>query len=328
MAEKKAGTVVYRHALSPLLEIFRLAPDTGGAFPEYKAGQYIALSRDNCKLTKKVTDKEGKVAYLYDLDEAGGIRRGTVTHSYSIASAPAETLQKGYLEFYVVLEMMKVETPGRLSESLFSVDPETDNRVQYVNKISGEFTLERRAAGFENVVMVGAGTGLAPFASMIKQLFYESSSGKRPSSRFTLFHTNRTVRELGYHRELQAIEQSGNFDFTYIPSVSRPVAADFQDEVLGIGRANNILRTLFRMPLKEEEELQEAIAGGGDVSHAEKILKRTLTPRLPKRLALEGVQERMNPNSTVILTCGNPKVMEDIQFIATQNRIRFEKEEW
>jgi ferredoxin-NADP reductase len=328
MAEKKAGIVVYRHGLSPLLEIFRLAPDDGGAFPEYKSGQYIALSRDNCKLTKKVVEQDGSVSYAYDVDDSGRIKRGTVTHSYSIASAPAETRQNGYLEFYVVLEMMRVETPGRLSESLFSVDPESDNRVQYVNKISGEFTLERRAAGFENVVMVGAGTGLAPFASMVKQLFYDSLDGKRHPARFTLFHTNRTVKELGYHRELKAIEQSGNFDFAYIPSVSRPIAGDFEDETLGIGRPNNLLRTLFGMPLKEEQDLADATAKGADASHAEKILKRTLTPRLPKRLSPGDVRERIGKRNTVVLTCGNPHVMEDIQYISAQNQIPFEKEEW
>jgi hypothetical protein len=82
------------------------------------------------------------------------------------------------------------------------------------------------------------------------------------------------------------------------------------------------------MPLKEEEGLQRAIAAGGDVAHAEKILKRTLTPRLPKRLERDVVRERMNPETTVILTCGNPHVMADIQFIASHNRIRFEMEEW
>src|SRR5258706_7744903 len=127
MAKKKTGTVVSRQALSPILEIFRLIPAEGTVFPDYKAGQYVALSRDNCKLTKKIAGPDGTFSYAHDLDEEGKIRCGTVTHSYSISSAPFETKEKGYLEFYVVLEMIKLETPGRLSESLFHIDPETDN---------------------------------------------------------------------------------------------------------------------------------------------------------------------------------------------------------
>jgi NAD(P)H-flavin reductase len=224
--------------------------------------------------------------------------------------------------------MMKMETPGRLSESLFNVDPETDKKVQYINKIAGEFTLDRRAQGFQNVVMVGAGTGLAPFASMIKQLFYEALAGKQHAARYTLFHANRTLKELGYHRELQSIEQSGKIDFVYVPSVSRPIAKDFEDDSLGIGRANNLLRVLLNMPLKEEQDVKDAVSQGGDVVHAEKILKRVLTPRIPNHFSKNQLLDRMNPEHTVILTCGNPDVMEDIKYIAEQNRIRFEKEEW
>ena len=88
MAEKKMGRVIERRPLSPVLEIFRVAPEEGSAFPVYRSGQYMALSRDNCKLTKKQAGPDGVVSYIYDQDEAGHIRRGSITHSYSIASAP------------------------------------------------------------------------------------------------------------------------------------------------------------------------------------------------------------------------------------------------
>lgn len=328
MAEKKIGTVVYRRALSPLLEIFRLMPEQGSIFPVYKAGQYLALSRDNCKLTKKIVGDNGQMKYVYDVDESNTIKRGTVTHSYSISSAPSETRRSGYLEFYVVLEIIKMETPGRLSESLFSVDPEMDNKVYYVNKITGEFTLDRRASGFQNVVMVGTGTGLAPFASMIKEAYHEALDGKPLSHRYMLFHANRTFKELGYHEELKEIEKSGKIDFIYVPSVSRPIQNDRENSTIGIGRANNILRTVFGMPLKEEELFKFAQTEGGDVVRAENNLKRTVVPILPAHVTTNLLLDRMQPSSTVILTCGNPQVMEDIQFIAESNNIRFEKEEW
>lgn len=328
MADRKTGSVVYREALSPLLEIFRLMPQADTPFPEYRAGQYIALSRPNCKLTKKVAGPDGGFTYIYDLDEAGNIRLGPVTHSYSISSAPAETREKGYLEFYVVLEMIRLETPGRLSESLFHVDPNSDREVTYMNKITGDFTLEKRAAGYENVVMVGTGTGAAPFASMIKQLAHDAAGGRRHPARFTFFHANRTFRELGYHREFCDIEASGAFDFVYVPSVSRPIRRDFEDRALGVGRANNMLRMVFEMPLREQEDLKETIASGGEITRAQQRLQRAIFPELPQKLVREALQARMDPPKTVILTCGNPGVMDDIRTIAERNRIRFEKEEW
>jgi len=328
MAERKTGTVIYRRALSPVLEIFRLAPEEGSPFPEYKSGQFLALSRDNCRLTKKLQLADGSPSYAYELDEKGNVKRGTVTHSYSIASAPAETRQNGYLEFYVVLELVKVETPGRLSESLFEINPEVDNRVHYVNKITGDFTLEKRAAGARNIVMVGTGTGLAPFSSMVKQVYHEALEGKGHPARFTLFHANRTLRELGYHDELLSIEASGKIDFTYIPSISRPTPHERENPAIGLGRANNVLRSVLEMPLSEEDLVQKARQEGGDVTRAEAVLKRTVHPVLPRQVRMDELRNRISSESTVILTCGNPRLMEDVRSIAAKNSIRFEMEEW
>jgi ferredoxin-NADP reductase len=328
MAERKIGRVILRRSFSDILELFRLAPEPGSSFPEYKAGQYIALSRDNCRLTKKVPGPGGETRYVYDLDEAGNPKWGSVTHSYSISSAPFETVERGDLEFYVVLEMIETGTPGRLSESLFRVDPEGDNKLTYMNKITGDFTLEKRAAGFQNVVMVGTGTGLAPFASMIKQLDFEARRGSPNPARFTLIHANRTFAELGYHEELLAIEARQKFDMVYLPSVSRPTAGDEENPALGKGRANNILRSILGMPLKEEQDLREAIAVGGDASQLQTALAKTVKPVLPHHLPRERLLDRMDPDTTVIITCGSPGVMEDVKAVSEANHIRFEKEEW
>ena len=328
MAERKIGRVIYRRSYSEILEQFRLAPAPGSSFPEYKAGQYIALSSDNCRLTRRLPVSNGESRYEYDRDENGNPKWGTVTHSYSISSAPFETREYGYLEFYVVLEMIETGTPGRLSESLFRVDPGTDDKLHYMNKITGAFTLEKRAAGYRNVVMVGTGTGLAPFASMVKQLDFEVRLGSPDRARFTLIHANRTFPELGYHEELLAIEARQNFDFLYLPSVSRPTARDYGDQALGKGRANNILRRILGMPLKEEQDLQETIAAGGDPSPLRSGLERTVKPVLPGQVSRERLLERMDPEKTVIITCGSPGVMADINVIADANHIRFEKEDW
>lgn len=328
MAERKVGAVVARRDLSPILTILRLLPESESAFPDYKAGQYIALRRDDCKLTRKVIGASGKVEYVPDLDEHGNQKRGPVTHSYSVSSAPFETRQHGHLEFYVVLELDKHGNPGRLTESLFRIDPRGDNRIIYGNRIVGDFTLDKRARGFQSVVLVGTGTGLAPFISMVKQLHFETRQGKTEGVKYTLLHTNRTYAELAYHEELLAIEASALFDFVYIPSVSRPAARDAGDSKMALGRANNLLRFIFEMPLKEEEALQAALANGEEAAAARAAFAQAVRPRLPQHLLRTELQERFRPSSTVILTCGNSVLMEDVKYIAEKNGVQFEKEDW
>ncbi|HEY4612360.1 MAG TPA: hypothetical protein VII11_05215 [Bacteroidota bacterium] len=328
MAAQKPGSVTYRHDLSPYLALFRIMPEHGSSFPPYKGGQYIALRRDNCKLTKRIIHPDKKIEYIPELDAQGNQKYGPVSHSYSIASAPYETQRDGYLEFYVILELQETGEPGRLTESLFNLDPQTDNKLTYFEKIAGDFTLESRVQGAKNVVLVGTGTGLAPFASMVKQLHHEATEGKASDTRYTLFHTNRVIGELAYHEELTNIAAEKKFDFVYVPSVSRPKKPDYENKNIGKGRANNILRSLFDMPLREEQELQAAASQGKDTEEIKAFLERTVRPVLPAHISKQALLGRMDPASTVILTCGNPLAMADIQYIAESNKLRFEKEDW
>ena len=305
MAEMKVGTVIDQRKLSPVLEIFRMIPQGGSRFPDYAAGQYVALRRDRCRLTKRIVGQDGAERYVPDVDESGEPKRGPVTHSYSIASAPFETQEHGHLEFYVVLEKDEYGTLGRLSGSFFEMA--ADDTVTYVDRITGSFTLGRRAAGFSSVLLVGTGTGVAPFVSMIKQLDHEARRGGVSPIQYTLIHTNRTFEELAYHRELLDIEASRRFDFVYVASVSRPTERDVTDPGLGRGRANNLLRHMFDMPMKDARDVAPALPGG--VSRGE-LLKR------------------LDPPRTVLLTCGNPSSMADIKYVADTHRIAFEKEDW
>jgi ferredoxin-NADP reductase len=329
MAEVKVGRIVGWQKLSPILSIFRLTSEPGSRFPDYLPGQYIALRRENCKLTKKVAGSEGRPRYVGHLDEStGSVKLGPITHSYSIASAPFESRENGHLEFYVVLELDGQGTPGRLTGSLFEGDPPADDKLVYVNRITGTFTLDKRANGLTSVLLVGTGTGLAPFISMIKQLHFNACHGSTSGVQYTLLHTNRTYQELAYHEELIAIEAAQRFDFAYVASVSRPTPRDFDDPRMGRGRANNLLRHMFEMPLKEEEEVQALLAKGGDASRAKAALEKTVKPALPGHISLPDLRKRLDPQRTVILTCGNPPGMEDTKYVADTYHIHFEKEDW
>jgi ferredoxin-NADP reductase len=307
MADLKSGRIVEWHRLAPSLSLFRLVAIDGSRFPEYQAGQYIALRRDDCLLTRKV--KEGdKVQYVPDLDESGKQKRGPVTHSYSISSAPFESAQGNFLEFYVVLEQGRDGVLGRLTESLFrGMEDHSNERLAFLERIVGDFTLAKRASGVEHVLMVGTGTGLAPFVSMIKQLDFDARQGIAPPARYTLLHANRTREELAYHRELLDIEEAKRFDFLYVPSVSRPTQHDLADPQIGSGRANNLLRHVFGLPPREQVASPVA---------------------LPRQRGLSMLRERIDPARTVVLTCGNPNGMADISWIASQAGMRFEKEDW
>lgn len=307
MAELKSGRIIEWHRLSPVLSLFRVVALESSPFPAYEAGQYIALRRDDCLLTRKV--KEGnEVRYVPDLDADGKQKLGPVTHSYSISSAPFEAAQGNYLEFYVVLERGLDGVLGRFTESLFrGMEEHSNERLAYVERIVGDFTLAKRAAGFEHVLMVGTGTGLAPFVSMIKQLDFEAQHGATPPARYTLLHANRTREELAYHGELLEIEKAKRLDFVYVPTVSRPTPQDLADPQLGSGRANNLLRHVFQLPPKEPSAAP-------------------LAP--PRERPLAMLQERIQPARTVVLTCGNPNGMADIAWIASQAGMRFEKEDW
>jgi ferredoxin-NADP reductase len=306
MAELKHSVITAFTRLSETLCTLKLQPENGGRFPIYEAGQHIALRRDDCLLTKRVTDAQGKPQYVYDLDAAGKPKRGHVTHSYSIASAPFETVRDGHLEFYIVLERGPDGVHGRFTQALFQLDPALGDKVSYHDRIVGDFTLDRRAHGFEDVVMVGTGTGVAAFVSMLKQLDHGAALGQDAPSRYTLFYANRTRAELAYHEELRAIADARRIDLLYLPSISRPTPADAKDAAIGRGRANNLLRHALGMPLADA----------------------AVTPLLPKPVPAEAIRERLQPGRTVVLTCGNASSMADIQAIAESNQLRYEKEDW
>lgn len=330
MTETRVGIVSRWQNLSPRLALFRLLPESLHRFPEYVAGQYIYLRRDDCKLTTKMgIGPDGRPLYGPDLDESGNRKIGPVTHAYSIASAPWETEQNGWLEFFVILESGEGGEGGRFTASLFQEHGPGDSRIHYQEAIQGDFTLSNTTAGFTNVVFIGTGTGIAPFASMIKQLNHEAMNGKPRDVRYTLIEVNHVFSELAYHDTFLKIEAALKLDFLYVPSVSRPGPHDLIDPRLGMGRANNLMRYIFQMPLKEEEDLQRQKELGGDLEAASRALEWVVRPVLPHDVSMAELRSRFEPaDRTVVLCCGNPASMADLRYTCESNHLRFEKEDW
>jgi ferredoxin-NADP reductase len=325
MPEIRTGTVASWTQLSPVLASFRLAPQKRRRFPSYEAGQYMALRREDCRLTRRVPGPDGRTRFVPDLDELGRQKRGPVTHAYSIASAPYQTEREKYVEFLVILEM--ASTLGRFTESLFDMDPREGGTMLYVERIVGDFTLARRAEGAAHILMVATGTGLAPLIAMVRQLDHDASSRRSVPQRVTLLFANRTRPELAFHEELAAIASAGHFDFVYLPTVSRP--GDEQGrEAIGRGRANNLLRLALGLPMAEEEALEEVRKNGGDPEALEAAVARAVPPQLPPGIDGAALRARLDPGATVVLTCGNPAAMEDIRRVSEGQGMRVEREEW
>jgi ferredoxin-NADP reductase len=199
--------------------------------------------------------------------------------------------------------------------------------MRYVERIVGDFTLARRVQGASHVLMVATGTGLAPLLSMVRQIDHDASAGSPVPPKVTLLYANRTWLELAFHEELSGVAAARRFDFVYVPSVSRP-GEEQGLETVGRGRANNILRLALGLPMAEEQVLEEARAAGDDTRDLEAAVVRAVSPQLPPGIDLGALRARLDPPSTVVLTCGNPAAMADVGRVAEGLGMRLEREEW
>lgn len=332
MAGLRTGTVVHREVVSEALFRFRLAPEGGCRFPDYEAGQAIALRRDDCKLTRKTgVGPDGKPVREPERDPWGRQTVGPVTQFYSMASAPADTAEHGWLEFLVAVEHGVHGLSGRLGELLFgsdATDAPPGGEVGYQDRVAGSFTLAARTGGAESVLMVGTGAGVAPFLSMVREL--RARDGDGDGRRYTLVHTARTAAELACRAELSEVEASGRFDFQYVPTVSRPADADGarsagRDLGIGRGRAVNVVRHVYGLPAAEEEKQARAVS---DVTKAaaDLALERLVRPALPAAVNAAELAARVAPGETVLLACGNPASVADLESTARRRQVRFGRE--
>ncbi len=194
MAAALNAIVTHRIEVASGLIILRVAPD-GWELPPWESGQFAVLGLPGSAPRTRFSDPDEEPVKTDKL-----IRR-----AYSIASAPNET---GYLEFYVTLVQS-----GALTPRLFALQP--GDPVFLGKKISGMFTLNDVPEG-NNLVLVGTGTGLAPYMSMLR-----SELECHLDLHTVVLLGARHSWDLGYRGELIAMQRYCS-TFHYIPVISRP----------------------------------------------------------------------------------------------------------
>jgi ferredoxin--NADP+ reductase len=188
------AVVVQRQDLGERQMILGIAPD-GWTLPRFEAGQFATVG-----IPAEFPRAAGCRPEREPAKQGALIKR-----ALSIASAPEASAA---LEFYLALV-----DDGNFTARLWALHHGA--RVWLGPKISGGFTLRRVAPG-RHLILIAAGTGLAPFISMLRSRF----DPQRPE-RTLLIHGARHARELGYRAELMALAQR-HPTFAYLPVLSRP----------------------------------------------------------------------------------------------------------
>lgn len=180
--------------LSEKLAIFRIRPDASwggehrGRIPDFEGGQYVALGLNN----------------------EGHPDKGATLRPYSIASPPEE---KRFLEFYIRFADRPV-SDNPFTHLLWRLQP--GERLYLGPRITGHFTLSK-TVGPEDPrlkVFVAAGTGLAPFISIILSYLRRGV----PPSHFAILHGARHAQDLGYREDLQRAFRE--MPHRYLPTIS------------------------------------------------------------------------------------------------------------
>ena len=197
------ATLTERVDVTEALTLFRVTPDQPPAQrPWFTPGQYCVLGINNA-----------------DKPELGSVRR-----SMSIASAPEDD---GPTEFYVRW-VAKPESDNPLTHSLWKL--RTGSRMYMRAVAAGVFTI-KDTVGVDDPrirVMVAAGTGSAPFVSMVRSELRRDPAADL--SKWVLLHGASYPADLGYRDELTRMVERNRLH--YWGSVSRPQAApDWKGDV-------------------------------------------------------------------------------------------------
>jgi ferredoxin--NADP+ reductase len=127
-----------------------------------------------------------------------------IKRAYSIASS---NLSKDYVEFYITLVHS-----GALTPRLF--DLKIGDKIWMGNKFVGMFTLDQVAED-QNIVLIGTGTGVAPYMSMLR-----TDALHRKGNIVVILGASNSW-DLGYSSELNLL-QILSPKFKYIPTITFP----------------------------------------------------------------------------------------------------------
>lgn len=187
------ATLTRRVDFTPKLAAFHVRYDEPiDHDPPFVAGQYVALGLNN----------DAK-------PELGGVRR-----SMSIASAPE---QREALEFYIRF-VDRPESRNPLTHLLWRM--KEGDRIFVTRRPVGKFTLKDTVGESSTriQVYVAAGTGLAPFLSMIRSRKIRAPNADM--SRIVLIHGASYPADHCYAEELRCYAAENGL--RYFPSISRP----------------------------------------------------------------------------------------------------------
>ena len=187
------ATMIERVDVTDALTMFRIQPDKPAEErPWFKPGQYCVLGMNNA-----------------EKPELGSVRR-----SMSIASAPEDD---GPTEFYIRF-VSKPESENPLTHLLWKL--KNGDRMYMRPVAAGVFTVPD-TIGVDDPrirVMVAAGTGSAPFVSMLRSELRRDP--KSDLSKWVLLHGASYPADLGYRDELAGYVATNQLH--YFGTVSRP----------------------------------------------------------------------------------------------------------
>jgi ferredoxin--NADP+ reductase len=263
MAAEYNATVVSRVEVAPGLIIMRVVPDN---LPfQFKSGQYVVLGLKASEPRIDEAEPEtpsvlptGAVESIrvgadfavaaviggtpesqaaVDIQAAAVVRAAAnpdrmVRRAYSIAS---ESRADEFLEFYLTVVMS-----GELTPRLFNL--KIKDRLYVGPKAVGVFTLDK--APGKHILMIGTGTGLAPYMSMLRSELV--CNGPR---QFVVVHGARYSWDLGYRTELTGLARHcGNFH--YIPVITRP-----QEDITWRGRSGYLQNLIASSAIEQDTGL-------------------------------------------------------------------------
>lgn len=214
--------VIRRIDVADGLAIFRVRPDEP-YIETFTPGQYIVLGMNHGE-------------------------KGPVSRAYSIASPPHLLPE---MDFYI----------------RFVKDPATDNPLTHLSftlnegdrlfmgpKVRGHFTVEHEVGEADERLRlcVAAGTGLAPFTSMVFEHFHT----KGPTDQYLVLHGASYPHDLGYREEMVALLNRSRPAPRYFPTVSRDPGNEPWNGLRGR------VETLLQAGRLEELERQAGLAPG------------------------------------------------------------------